>query len=71
MSIQFDNPYTGDVEYFNDMTKVKAYLTNGKVQTYILGEELVINNPSVKMFEVYSESRGIVRLNRNWMPSGV
>lgn len=71
MNIRFENPYTNDVEYFDDMTEVKAYLTNGKVVSYILGEELVIDNPSVKMFEVYSESRGVVRLDSHWMPTGV
>lgn len=71
MNIQFENPYTGDVERFDDMTEVKAYLTNGQVKSYILGEELVIDNPSVKMFEVYSESRGIVRLDKHWMPVSV
>lgn len=71
MNIRFENPYAGDVEQFDDMTEVKAFLTNEQVKLYILGEELVIDNPSVKMFEVYSDSRGVVRLDKHWMPVSV
>lgn len=68
IQIKFENPFIDKVEKFNDMIEVKAYLTNGTVKSYILGEELVIDNPDVKKFEVLTESRGIVTLDNKWMP---
>lgn len=68
IQIKFENPFIDKVEKFNDMIEVKAYLTNGTVKSYILGEELVIDNPDVKKFEVLTESHGIVTLDNKWMP---
>lgn len=68
MKIKFENPFTDNAQEFDDMVKIEAYLTNGTIRTYILGEELVIDNPSVKKFIVYTESRKPIELTGNWMP---
>lgn len=68
IQIKFENPFSDKIKVFTDMVSVKAYLTNGTVKSYILGEELVIDNPSVKKYLVYTESHGVIELNNEWMP---
>ena len=70
MSVQFENPITGDSEYFVDESKIVVYTFDGGKQTYLTGEELVIINLAAKMYEIHSDSRGVVRLSRQWMPTG-
>lgn len=68
IQVKFENPFIDEVKAFTDAVEVRAYLTNGAVKSYILGVELVIDNPSVKKFIVYTESHGLIELDSNWMP---
>ena len=64
MSVQFENPITGDSEYFVDESKIVVYTFDGGKQTYLTGEELVIINPAAKMYEIHSD--GLFLIVHSW-----